>query len=225
MITPQNMKRKWRIVDISEPMQPKPKPLGAWGAKPAPKPQIISQRRGGTQNKIGEQMDNWFYTSFEDDVSPFVFTTVVADNFLKEMQDNRLELVHIPSAFIKKVCTAVSAYVYYDYFEQKTVGVPRNIQKVPKGWTNQTENIWFDFIQSRFLNDTFFDRFWHALPPTIWEEGYPRIRDYLQSILPYFLKFDNELLIEHELIAVNSDGEFVDPAEADFYEEEGSAWD
>ena len=41
------------------------------------------------------------------------------------------------------------------------------------------------------------------------------MRDYLQSILPYFIKYDETLLGDHGLIAVNSEGEYVDPAEVD----------
>lgn len=204
-------KVKWCLVDISESPTKK---MGAWGAKPQSTTKQTVVRYTGS-NKISESMTDWFFTEHEDEVSPYIFTRTFAENFLKELQKTDFEAIYSPSVFTKKMYAAVTAHVYFDYYEQKQAGVPSNLQKVPKGWTNQTQAIWYDFVHTRYLDDHFFDRFWHNLSLSNWEESYPYIRNYLQSILPYYIKYDNNLLVDHALIAVNSEGEYVDPLEAD----------
>lgn len=217
-------KRKWKLVDISA-AAPTAKPSGAWGTRPPPKPSSTIVIKRFCAVNIPEIMDDWFYSRRQDDVSPHIFAVALAENFAKEVRQTDLEIVLSPNVFTKKICAAVTAYAHYDYFEHKQIGAPRGMQKAPKGWTKQTLNIWHDYLQSVYFHDGFFERFWRELPTAIWEEEYMHIRVYLQSILPYFIKYDESLLVDHSLIAVNSEGEYVDPADADVEEDESHPYE
>lgn len=211
-------KQKWRIVDISASEQK--------STSVRSKPVIAPLQRSLQNAKIhatAETIEEWFFTPQSDDVSPYDFAITLAETFLEEMSKTDLELAVSPTLFIKKICAATTAYVHYDQMG-KQVSAPRTLQKPPRGWTAQTHVIWQDYVQSMYLNHSFFDRLWLKFPSAIWEESYPSIRHYLQGILPYFIRYDETLLVDHELIARNSEGEYVDPADADA-EEMDDAWD
>jgi len=211
-------KQKWKLVDISASEKAQ--------TSARSKPIIVPLQRWLQNAKIhatAETMDEWFFTPQSDDVSPYDFAITLAETFLEEVAKTDLELAVSPSLFIHKICAATTAYVFYDQ-KGKQVGAPRALQKPPRGWTTQTHVIWQDYLQLLYFNHSFFDRFWLNFPPAIWEESYPSIRHYLQSILPYFIRFNETLLVDHELIARNSEGEYVDPADADAEEVE-DAWD
>jgi hypothetical protein len=205
-------KRKYKLVDISEPQKPAKK---AWGSERPPT--IVPWRR---QNNHNEVINDWFYSRWEDNISPYMFAHEVAGRFEDFLKKTDLELYSGSARFRNSLFSAVCTVAYNDWYKHKHVGAPKGLQPLPKGWSSQTIMIWQDFIQSFYLTDRFFEQFWHNIPAGLWEVEFENIRNYLQSILVFYIKYDNELLKENELIAVISEGEWVDPIEADINEHE-----
>jgi hypothetical protein len=219
-------KPKWKLGDL--PVTEEKRPANAWGGASRSKQTSVSLLRliqNARADAAAESIDDWFFTPQSDDVSPYLFAKTVAETFLEEVQKTAdLEIALSPPLFTKKICAAITAYVYYEQIGRQ-VGVPRELQKSPRGWTAQTHAIWQDYLESVYFTNSFFERFWRRLPPTLLEEAYPQIRGYLQSIFPYFIKYDETLLVDHALIARNSEGEYVDPADADVEEQEEHPYD
>lgn len=172
-------------------------------------------------NNHSEIVNDWFYDKCADDVSPANSVCILTSLFNRCLFKLDLELCMDYKRFRNSVCNAVCLYAYNDFFGSKgDIGVPINIQKFPKGWNSETEFIWQDYIQTFHLNFEFWEKFWKLLPHALWENRFPNLRNYLQSIMIYYIKYNNELLIENELIAINNDGDYVDPSEVDYESED-----
>lgn len=215
MTSQQKPRMRLVLVDTSDK-----KPPNAWGKE---KKQTLGPRRI-FGNKREEETNDWFFIPREDTMSPFLFGCAVTEAFADSLKKHHLELCVDFKTFRKSLFSAICSCRYNGFARS---GLPRTLPKPPKGWNSPTEEIWQDFLQWFCFNHEFWETFWHPFPKSIWEEGEHNLRNYVQSILPYYVKRDKELLLYNELIAVNSDGTFVDPLEAEYDEEEEhySKWD
>jgi len=204
---------KYNIVELP--------PKKAWGAPLPPLNAPLPPPPSLTLSKRADFINEWFYSKCADDVSPALSVCVITSSFYNYLKNADIELCMDFKNFRNSICNAVCLYAYNDFFDISVdPGTPFNIQKLPKGWNSDTEYIWHDYVQTFYLNFEFWDSFWKTFNCAFWENRFPNIRNYLQSILLYYIKYDNDLLIENELIAVNNDGDYVDPIEIEEYDED-----
>jgi hypothetical protein len=159
----------------------------------------------GTEDRV-----NAWLRDDSTDISPLQFVLQIADAFLHDVDRFDLSTAVDTRTFERTLCQAMGAY-YLASERNKTIEGPREIRSAPKGWTADAENVWNDYVTHYFFNDKYWLNFWDEFPVAAWEHGLPQWRVFLQSLLPFYLHRDPELLEVAGMLVKNADGAYVSP--------------
>jgi hypothetical protein len=197
--------KKIKVVDISD------------SKKDTPIENTICRYNG---NRIIDDINNWFNKGKDGDIPPIHTVQEIAKKFRRHLEECNLSLTMNFASFFSKLCRATCTLALRRT-DTKISELSYNIPPPPKDWSQEIEIIWNDYIESFYLNTDFWDSFWSTIETGIWELSLPHFRNYLQSILPLFIKRDLRLLIDSDLVAENSEGKYVDiyDAELDMVDE------
>jgi hypothetical protein len=164
-------------------------------------------------NQTIKHINEWFNKGIDGDIAPIHTVFKIAKKFSQYLEEYNLTLNMNYSTFFSKLCGATCTLALHK--NSKVIGMPRSIPQSPANWSTEIEIIWNDYIESFYLTIDFWDSFWKSIDTGIWELRLSQFRNYLQSILPLFIKRDLQLLIDMDLIAENSEGKYVDIHDAE----------
>ena len=159
----------------------------------------------GTEDRV-----NAWLRDDSTDIAPLRFVIDVAEMFLDDVDRFDLSMSVDRRTFEQTLCHATGAY-YLASDRNKTLLGPSEIRNAPRGWTADAENVWNDYVSHYYFNDVYWIHFWDEMPVASWEHSLPQWRIFLQTVLTWYLQRDAELLIEADMLMVNSDGNFVSP--------------
>ena len=168
--------------------------------------------------RLSEQINDWFFTKAHG-MSPANSVVIIADSFEGALSSKGFQLNTHFKLFRNNLCDATCT-MYRAHLENKDVEGPKKIANLPKGWSDDLEDIWSDYIYSRTLTDDFWSEFWYEIPEGSWEAQFPQFRSFIQAVLPIYIQRDLEMLIEESLVAKNNEGEYVDIYDPEYEEEE-----
>lgn len=132
--------------------------------------------------------------------------------FLDDLDRFDLELAIPDQQFKKYMCDAVCAfYIAHQYGKQ--VAGPSKIEKLPRGWTETAENVWYDYIYTWYFTDEYWAGFWETVGAANWEETLPRWREFFQTALLIYLFRDADRLLDDGLLTETRSGRLVAPNE------------
>jgi len=157
-------------------------------------------------------INEWFNKGMGGDIAPIHTVFTIAKKFAQYLEEYNFTLNMNFSAFFSKLCGATCTLALH---KNKVIGMPRSIPQSPANWSSEIEIIWNDYIESFYLTIEFWDSFWESIDVDIWELSISQFRNYLQSIMPLFIKRDLQVLIDMDLIAENSEGKYVDIYDVD----------
>lgn len=165
-------------------------------------------------NKKAAENDttDWFNSSDIDGISPFSYVEYVTSEFCKFLDRKGFTLDISQNQFLYDVCTATCTMYYYQIWQKNKfiIGAPRRKFTRPKQWTNVLEGQWKDYIHSRLVNYEFWEQFWIHFPVGYWESTmHDNWRDVMQTLLPYYIRREVEILLEEEIVCQETDGNIV----------------
>lgn len=141
----------------------------------------------------------------------------LAEEFAYQVEGMGLSLSLDFKEFRLRICEATCT-MYRAAIERKQMVFPSRIPNAPRGWNEDTERIWEDYITNFHLGYDFWSAFWHTIDVGGWESDISNFRTLIQSILPFYIHREIGLLEDKGLIAKNSEGEYVNPEDDDAYE-------
>jgi hypothetical protein len=146
-------------------------------------------------------ISEWFRTSEHDGIRPFEYVEFVVNEF----------------------CTTIEKKGFYFVYHHKkyNVGLPKRKFTKPKQWNHTLDHQWNDYVHSRIINYEYWMVFWKRLPIAEWEQFISfDWRSLLQTLLPFYIQRELDVLIDEEIVCVEDDGNIVtrDDHESDYEE-------
>jgi hypothetical protein len=171
-------------------------------------------------SSVEARVNAWLRDDCDGDISPLEALMNVANMFLDDVERFDLALGIETKRFKHNLCQGLGAF-YRAAERRVSIKGPTEIQNPPRGWNDDAEFIWTDYISHMYFSEKYWTSFWDDVPTMNWESVVPGWRVFLQSIMPFYLARDPELLMEESLLMQNSEGLYISPdAEEDFGEPE-----
>lgn len=164
---------------------------------------------------IANRVNTWFRTRALDcdafgneDHTPLETIATVSSLFLEKCDQFGFDLNVSETTFRKYMCDALCSLYVAEQFDKRVIQT-RKISKTPRGWTNDAENVWNDYIYTRYFTDQFWEKFWDCVGDAGWMTDIPRWREFFQSALLVYLQRDSTRLIEEGLLVTGVNGALV----------------
>ena len=166
------------------------------------------------ENRVrSNKVTKWFHTSVNGDITPAQSACEVSDLFLSILHSKQLSLSVPVRLFRKIVCEATCVLKLTSGYE---LPVPNRVFSRPDGWNGDLERWWTEWLHSHFFVEGFWSRFWNRIYVSEWEDAMPSWRHEIQSLLPYYVQRNTDVLIECGFIIENDDGVFVANEDYDY---------
>ena len=153
--------------------------------------------------RIDDRITVWLYTPdrYNDrtSLSPYDAVLQIADTFLYDIESLRLSPELSRKPFYEALCTAMCVYKHAVMTSMDFSG-PNRKWSMPTDWTPDIENMWIDYLNSRILNQEYWEGFWKQIPESNWEDSIYGWRETFQSFLPYYVKRSIDVLTENQLM-------------------------
>jgi len=150
----------------------------------------------------------WFHTSLYGDMTPAESVQMVSDLFLDILRSKHLSISIPENTFRKMVCEATCSIRLYSR-QGCEISSPHRKFSRPPGWNDEIESYWTEWLNSCLYTDSYWLSFWNRIPYADWEDRLPNWRFILQTILPYYVRREMEVLVKSGYIVENDDGDFV----------------
>ena len=155
----------------------------------------------------------WLQTkTYSNDLTPLETINSATNLFLDDLDRFELEISIPESQFKKYMCEAVCAFYIANEYNKEIRGPPKS-NKLPRGWTDTAENVWYDFIYTWYFTDEYWLEFWDTVGMANWEVTLPRWREFFQTALLVYLHRDANRLLEDGLLVETRSGRLVAPHE------------
>jgi hypothetical protein len=168
-------------------------------------------------------ISEWFRTSEHDGIRPFEYVEFVVNEFCTTIEKKGFYFDISRQNILYDMCTAICTQYYYDVYHHKkyNVGLPKRKFTKPKQWNHTLDHQWNDYVHSRIINYEYWMVFWKRLPIAEWEQFISfDWRSLLQTLLPFYIQRELDVLIDEEIVCVEDDGNIVtrDDHESDYEE-------
>ncbi len=164
-------------------------------------------------SRTSEKVNTWFYTEWRDNVAPSNTAIYIFYEFTAAIKKKGLALSVHNNRFIHILCEALCT-LYDAELQNMEVCGPTKRHEYVKDWNDELEATWIDYLQSRILNEGFWDTFWYNMGTADWEVSLPRWRVWMQSVLPFYIHRDIDLLVQEGLVFEDEDGHILNAEEA-----------
>ena len=148
---------------------------------------------------MARELNEWFQTPHGDGHAPANSITELRTLIQDHVGNYRVSLNCKVEEFSKHLCEALC--VWYSKSKSKSeralevVGPKRTFPR-PKGWTDELERLWNEYVQWDIFGYEEWDALWSALKQRDWEDEVPNWRSFFQSFLHIYLKPDPQRLVE-----------------------------
>jgi hypothetical protein len=174
--------------------------------------------RRGILRKSSIDITNWFHTYDEDGIFPAMTIQCVSDIFLDILQEKKLHFSVSTSQFRKIVCEAVCSLKHAQQWNLTLKGPNRQIKK-PCGWNDEFELYWNEWLYNRVFTEDFWISFWKRIPISSWEFRLPGWRTFIESILPFYVLRNTDILVFEGYIVEDDNGALTAMDEWDSYDD------
>lgn len=188
---------------------------GSFSELPTPFLSPFKKRRmaGMQRNAFSERINLWLRSkTFSSDLTPLETINSATNLFLDDLDRFDLEIDIPEQQFKKYMCEAICAFYVAHQYQKKVVGPPKS-DKLPRGWTDTAENVWYDYIYTWYFTDDYWTEFWETVGAANWEVELPRWREFFQTALLIYLFRDATRLLDDGLLVETRSGRFVAPHE------------
>jgi len=173
------------------------------------------------KQKAEENVTEWFHHSEYDGISPYEYVEFVVNEFYSTIESKGFNFDISRQQVLYDMCAAICSQYYYEVFKKKkyNVGIPKRTFSKPKLWNNTLDHQWNDYVHSRIINYEYWSQFWKLLPVAEWEQFISfDWRSILQTLLPYYVQREIDVLLDEEIVCVEEDGNIVtwDDHESDY---------
>lgn len=173
------------------------------------------------QQKTNESITEWFHRSEHDGISPYEYVEFVVNEFCSAIETKKFCFDVPRQQILYDMCTAICTQYFYEVWQNKkyNVGAPKRKFTKPKQWNYTLEHQWNDYVHSRIINYEYWSQFWKLLPVAEWEQFISfDWRSILQTLLPYYIQREIDVLLDEEIVCVEEDGNIVtwDDHESDY---------
>ena len=168
---------------------------------------------GIQHNAFAERINVWLRTkTFSSDLTPLETIDSATSLFLDDLDRFELEISIPERQFKKYMCEALCAFYVAHQYNKDIVGPPKS-DKLPRGWTDTAENVWYDYIYTWYFTDEYWAAFWETVGAANWEVTLPRWREFFQTALLIYLFRDANRLLDDGLLEETRSGRLVAPHE------------
>ncbi len=155
-----------------------------------------------------EEINEWFHQRQADGVTPINSVCSLVRRFVRDVYSFGLEPIAHEKVIMRSMCDA-TCMMYKADVEQKEVSGPLKTLQRPEGWTSAVEAVWVDYMSSMYFTEEYWSHFWERIETTCWEHRFPQWRPLIQSVLPFYIKRNFDILRECGLVFMEDDGNFV----------------
>lgn len=154
-----------------------------------------------------EIVTKWFHTT-RGDGTPAESVLLVMNLFLETLKSKNLAIAVPEKQFRQIICEATCTLKLFS-LNGYELSNPRRRFRQPPGWNDEIESYWQEFVHFHLCNDAFWNLFWKRIPVVEWEDYLPKWRSTLQTILPFYILRDINVLMAYGYLVENDEGEFV----------------
>jgi hypothetical protein len=150
---------------------------------------------------MARELNTWFQTPQGDEYSPAMSITELRTLIQDHVGNYGVSLNCKKEEFSKHLCEALCIWYSKSNNNRKSHRVlevvgPRRVFPRPKGWTDELERLWTEYVQWKIFGYEEWDTLWSALKQRDWEQEAPGWRGFFQSFLPIYLKPDPQRLVD-----------------------------
>lgn len=161
----------------------------------------------------GIDTTEWFHYCDIDGESPYIYVEYVVNQFCNYIEKRGYTIDISRQKMLHHMCTATCTMYYYQTWRRckYIVGAPKYKFTRPLRWTAVLESQCNDYIHSRIVNYEFWEQFWNELPNAYWESTltYDNWRDVMQTLLPYYIHREVDILLDEEIVCQEENGNIV----------------
>lgn len=182
-----------------------------------PRPQPLHRSRA---KHISACITDWFHVPDTEGFSVAETLRQTLNTFFEDCRQFKLSLGISESHMRRSLCEALCTMRYARITHTDWRGPYVHFRKPPQ-WTAELDALWIDFIHTHCVSESYWTRFWAAVPYTTLDRDVPDWRANLQYLLPLYLYCDIDRLVEFGILYEEEDGnvgawESYEPTEEEY---------